>query len=533
MRLPVRLVIALLICLVAIPTLIPATPAQAAETITLRPSSGNVGDEVYITGSGFDTYYDYWVYYETDDGWEEVLDRYDCTVDVDGYLRTDEFEIPESSKGDHEIRVCDDDDYGDWVAREDFEVKPKIEVDPDEGHMGMEIEVTGTGFASEETNIQILFDGEVVLATQLFTADDYGTWEGTFDVPQASEGSHDVSAKGNDTAEDEVEEADFTVEPGIGVSPEEGYVGEIITVMGSGFAYRESSIRVTYDGEQVGEIPRAESDGSWETSFPVPPSVRGRHKIDAYGSSTKASEIEDKNFEVTPKVTVQPLTGYVGTTITVTGGGFYAEETNIEVRYDYNGSYDTVGQNIAADGNGSWGPISYVVPASKYGAHKVDAKGYQSSYEDVIEATFTIGQESLPSPTLISPANGGRVGFVAKATPTFEWAAVPANNGIDHYDLQVASDGEFLNLVLNVPITPEPGAENVTYTPQEALEYGSYYWKVRAIDRAENVGVWNEPPYSFQAGLLPLWAFIAIIALIVVIIGVLVYVFAIRRRPYA
>jgi len=532
MRLPVRLVIALLVCLVAIPTLIPATPAQAA-SITLHPTSGHVGDKVYVTGSVFDPDDYYWVYYETDVGWEEVLDRYDCDVDEDGYLRTGKFEIPESSKGDHEIRVCDDDDYRDWVASDDFEVKPKIEADPDEGYLGMEIEVTGTGFASEERNIQILFDGEVVVPTQLFTADDYGTWEGTFILPAASEGKHDVSAKGNDTDEDEVEEASFTVEPGISVSPEEGYVGDIITVTGSGFAYRESRIRVTYDGEQVAEIPRAESDGSWETSFAVPPSVTGRHKIDAYGSSTKASEIEDKSFEVTPKVTVQPLIGYVGTTITVTGGGFYAEETNIEVRYDYDGSYDTVGQNIAADVNGSWGPISYVVPASKYGGHKVDAEGNQSSYEDVQEATFTIQQESLPSPTLISPANGGRVGFVGKATPTFEWAAVPANNGIAYYDLQVASDEEFLNLVLNVPITPEPGAENVTYTSEEALAYGSYYWKVRAIDRAEDVGVWNDPPYSFHAGLLPLWAFIVIIALIVVAIGVLVFVFTVRRRPYA
>ncbi len=95
MKLLSRLAIALAICLMAIPMM--ATPVQAAEYITLRPSHGNIGDKVYITGSGFNPAKRYWVYYEIDHNtWEEVLDRYDCDVDEEGRLETEKFEIPES-----------------------------------------------------------------------------------------------------------------------------------------------------------------------------------------------------------------------------------------------------------------------------------------------------------------------------------------------------------------------------------------------------------------------------------------------------
>jgi len=62
------------------------------------------------------------------------------------------------------------------------------------------------------------------------------------------------------------------------------------------------------------------------------------------------------------------------------------------------------------------------------------------------------------------------------------------------------------------------------------LPYGRYYWRVKAIDGAENGSGWTIP-YSFKAGFLPLWAFITIVALLAVLIGVLVYFFAIRKKP--
>ncbi|MCK4222463.1 MAG: hypothetical protein KAX25_06270, partial [Dehalococcoidia bacterium] len=73
-----------------------------------------------------------------------------------------------------------------------------------------------------------------------------------------------------------------------------------------------------------------------------------------------------------------------------------------------------------------------------------------------------------------------------------------------------------------------------TLTDVEGLEYGSYYWRVRAIDGAQNgaeESYWTAP-YSFKSGLLPLWAVIAIAVLVAVLIGGLVFVLVRRGTPY-
>jgi len=68
-----------------------------------------------------------------------------------------------------------------------------------------------------------------------------------------------------------------------------------------------------------------------------------------------------------------------------------------------------------------------------------------------------------------------------------------------------------------------------TLTETEALPYGTYHWRVKAIDGALNDSGWSTAN-NFKAGLLPTWALIVIIVLAAVLIGALVYVLIIRDR---
>ena len=61
------------------------------------------------------------------------------------------------------------------------------------------------------------------------------------------------------------------------------------------------------------------------------------------------------------------------------------------------------------------------------------------------------------------------------------------------------------------------------------MSQGTYYWRVQAVDGAQNDSGWTAAD-SFKAGLLPMWGFIAGIAGIVVIIGIVVYFLFIKRR---
>ena len=539
MKLLSRLVIALAICLMAIPMM--ATPVQAAgiSSMSLHPSKGTVGEEVYITGSS-SARDDYWVYYQLDtDDWVEVLDDDDFDFDSipeDGYdYDTAKFEIPESCSGKHKIAICDK-DLGDDVDDDDdieddkeywkdFTVEPKVEVieiagkdidDPDDakGSMGIEVKVKGTGFGEDEEDIEILFDGDVV-SEEEFDADDYGTWEGTFLVPTASKGDHDVSAEGADTDEEDVEEATFTVEPGISLDTEEGSPGDTVTVTGSGFEEDEKDIEILFDGDVVAKDIEADEDGIWEETFEVPEAAMGKYDVTAEGKKTKKKDVEEAEFEVVPSLVLTPTEGYVGTTLSVRGSGFLKDKP-VTITYDgvTQGSKTT-------DSNGSFSGISFEAKGM-HGKQTIKAT-YDSA---TLSAEFTMESKAPPVPTLSSPATGERVGFVGREfTPTFTWSAVTDESGIS-YNLQIGTGAAFTQVIVSKTGLSET---SYTLTEEEALPYGTYYWRVKAIDGAQNDSGWSAL-YSFKSGILPFWALIAIAALLAVLIGVLVYLFAFKRR---
>jgi hypothetical protein len=114
--------------------------------------------------------------------------------------------------------------------------------------------------------------------------------------------------------------------------------------------------------------------------------------------------------------------------------------------------------------------------------------------------------------------------------PTFEWSEVSDDSGV-RYSLQIAKGKNITATGLADPIVSVSDIVGTNYTlnATEALPYGTYYWIVQAVDRAENESNWTAAR-SFRAGVLPLWAFIVIIVAIVVLIGALVYFFVLRKR---
>jgi hypothetical protein len=526
MNLLSRLLIAFAICLIAIPML--ASPVQATgETISLYPSSGYVGDEVYISGENF-AQGNYWVYYEKDGSWVEVLDRYDCDVDSDGDFSTDEFSIPESCSGKHEIRVCNyhSSSTSCRVAYADFTVKPKVEVTSPttaKGHVGDTIKVKGTGFGGEERYIKVWYYLDSTHHTDFAVsgrASAYGTWETTFKVPDSVKGSHKIDADGEDNDYTDVKDCSFEVEPKIEMikpADAKGTVGTEVEVKGTGFGKDEADIKITFAGNEVTQTSPADTDeyGTWTAKFEVPPSPKGSHKIDARGRYTTYTEIDELSFEIGLTIELTPAEGHMGTDISVSGSGFAAGKS-ITITYQgetYSSTTDTKGSfpAVAFKAKGEHGEQLITV---------TDGAG------NTLTATFVMESTAPPKPTLSSPANGTRIGFIGSQTATFQWTAVTDPSGVS-YKLQIASDPSFVSLVV-----PEiSGLTEASYTlPQEqALPYGTYYWRVKAIDGAQNDSGWTTA-YSLQSGLLPTWAFIVIIVVIVALIAALLYLFILRRR---
>jgi len=532
MKLLPRLIIALLICLIAIPVLAIPEQVQAARSIELSPDSGNVGDRVTIYGTGFGSSEEVDIYYcvEGSDCFDGELIEEDFDVPSDGNF-TYHFDIPESSTGKHYVCVC----YTSTAcAKEYFTVEPAIELDDDEGFVGDEIEVTGTGFAEDEESIKIRYDDDVVEQIEGAETDEYGTWTATFVIPESVKGKHDVDAKGDDTAYADVDEIEFTVKPSITLNPKSGSVGDIVTVSATGFEKEEASIKIKYDDEVVAQIEEAETDklGSWSATFEVPPSVEGTYKVDAEGKYTDYSDVDDVTFKVAPGMSLAPATsstspGYVGLTITVTGGGF---EPGISLTIIYGNQ--TASTATTSEGNfPSTGTVTFKANGM-HGAQKVVVEGMPE-----VNAIFFMEENPPAAPQPISPANGTGVGFVGKVAPTFEWSNVTDQSGIASYELQISTDSiNFTAPVVSLSIPSEnitalDGSIAYALPKEHALSGGTYYWKVRAVDAAANGGHWSTVQ-SFHTGRLPLWGLIAIIALAAVGVGVLVWFFVIRPRRY-
>ncbi len=532
MKLLPRLIIALLICLIAIPVLAIPEQVQAARSIELYPESGNVGDEVRIRGWDFDSHEEVDIYYcvEGSDCFDGELIKKDFDVGTTGNF-TYKFDIPESCSGKHYICVC----YTSTsCAKEYFTVEPAIELDPDDGFVGDEVEVTGTGFAEDEENIKIRYDDDVVEQIEEAETDEYGTWTATFVIPESVKEEHDIDAKGDDTAYADVEEVGFTVNPSISLNPTSGSAGDIVTVSATGFEKEEASIKIRYDDEVVAQIEEAETDklGSWSATFEVPPSVEGSYKVDARGKYTEYGEVKDVEFKVAPGIRLAPATsstspGHVGLTITVTGGGF---EPGVSITIIYGNQ--TASTATSNEGN---------FPAT--GSVTFEAKGTHGEQQVVVEgmpevnAIFFMEEDPPAAPEPLSPANGTGVGFMGKVTPTFEWSNVTDASGIASYELQISTDSiNFTAPVVSLSIPSENVTsldDTISYTLPEdyALSGGTYYWRLRAVDAAANEGHWTIVQ-SFHTGRLPLWGFIAIIGLAAVGVGVLVYFFVIRPRRY-
>ncbi len=362
-------------------------------------------------------------------------------------------------------------------------------------------------------------------------ADVHGTWRANFSVPDSFKGKHDIGAEGNTTDDAEVGETTFKVGPSIKLSPESGFVGDIVTVIGTGFEVGEKFIKIKYDGDEVKQIEVAETDefGSWRATFEVPSGTKGDHVVDARGGDTEYSAVDDINFTIGSGVKITPPTspdspGYVGQTLAVSGGGF---EPNSRVTITYEG--EVFEANTDRDGNF---PTSGSITFEAEGTHGEQKVVVEDDRGHKFNATFFMEENTPPPPLLISPEDGSKMGFTGKLTPTFQWSTVNDTSGISHYCLQIAKNEYFTDLFLSVgDIAAVPNEPTGSYElPKEnALGQGTYYWRVKAVDRASNEGRWSAT-YSLRAGKLPLWAFIGIIIVGVGVIGFLGYYFVVRKR---
>jgi len=257
--------------------------------LTIDTEEGPVGTTVAVEGHGFaEEEENIELLYYLDGTAEVVADNIEANQD--GYWDA-VFQVPSSSRGDHYINALGDDTELKDVEDVRFEVIPEISMAKSSGTVGESIPITGTGFDSEDSYIKVLFDGEEAeMEPEIVRADENGDWGASFQVPDMPAGTYSVTAEGQSTREEDVNELTFTIAPGLILSPDQGHVGTNVTVRGGGFIPDEVVV-IKYEGSEV-ETARTDEEGIFEVSLLVPESRHGARNVTAEVSGeTVASAI--------------------------------------------------------------------------------------------------------------------------------------------------------------------------------------------------------------------------------------------------
>jgi hypothetical protein len=301
------------------------------------------------------------------------------------------FFLPEAAKGIHTVYLVDSTPV--QKASATFEVLPFVRMNPEEGPVGTNVTFNGYGFVASQ-QIQIRFKGAVIGST---AANSVGSWVIAYTIPATPGGGYTFTIEAHDGTNFWPWLLKyFKVTPKISVTPSSGTVRQTIAVNGSGFAKDEDGIKITFDGKVVKEDIYAGVDGSWAAVIAVPAVQNDRYAIDASGTSTRARYVPDVEFTVVPGIWIEPISAYIGDTITVTGGGFALGETGIRIYFD---GMDVTPTSITASMTGCWESF-FTLPTSTYGSHIVSASG------DITQPAVTSTVNTKARILEISPVEG-------------------------------------------------------------------------------------------------------------------------------
>jgi len=534
--------LALIVILSLLVIAIPVTPVLAASA-TLKPTSGEIGDDIDITGSGYDPGDKVYIYFSSEeankddyidddlDVWEEVATTYagdsgdtdegdiDTSFDVPSEL-TDGSDDEDVHGGDYFVYTTETDE-GKILTKDTFTVTG-ITISPTEGPVGTEVDIDGVGFDDRE-DIDIEYDGvDIDIASGDDETDSKGEFELTVIIPESTAGDHTITAK----VHGDEAEADFTVEPKITISPTSGEIGDEVTINGTGFGNKKD-VDISLDNTDVTTSPASpetDSDGSFEVTFDVPAIAGGIYDVEAEDTSNnKDTDV----FTIICNATLIPQTGHVGTEITVSGTGFLPGGT-ATIKYD--GTEETTA-SIGTDGAFE---ATFNAPVSIHGAHTVNV----SDGTNTKDLTFTM--ESAPPstvypqlPLMDNKLRGWKFDWCGDADdPAIE---VTDDSPPITYNLEVASDIDFTTIVLDVEglttsehtVTIKEEKELLTPSTKEA----PYYWRVKAIDAASNETEWTSIRTFYTGFTWPDWIIYLWFGLGIVAAGILGFWLG-RRTTY-
>jgi len=366
----------------------------------------------------------------------------------------------------------------------------------------------------------------------------------SFAIPQAAWGIYNIAffRVGIDNPTNSSYNSQFNIVPRLKVDPVSAAPEATVTLIGTGFPASEP-VALTFDNNFTSTNVAPNNNGSFNSSFIIPDTIGGQHNIGAR-SEKLITSVAPATVLVVPAIIVEPKTPQAGTKVTITGRGF-APQNSIVIKH--NDLTVTNAPNTDSTGNFSY---SFNLPTDAAKSHTFvvsDEDGHTVTY------TPTVGNQTTPStpdqpsspqpsspqspsagtttgkalskPTTLEP-KGQSFGILGSQPVNFIWGQVSAPGGVT-YTLEVSDNYNFSSVNPAMKVT---GLTQTNFTM--VLEPGTYYWRVKATNGANNEGEWSYSLYSFKVGAFPTWI-IAVGAIVyIILLCILIKALINRRNRY-
>jgi hypothetical protein len=361
--------------------------------VSLDPASGNVGDGVIITGTGYVPGETVGVAYDNKDVTSSHIGG-NNTVNGSGAF-TLTLTVPASFYGVHQIRITGSRTEG--VVKQ-YSVIPEIKLNKTSVFAGDQISVTGSGFAGAR-GVNFFVGGEPVSAEWVLQdsgrTDEDGRFVVNMVIPGQPAGEYEVVAIDATSAQITAERS-FTIlppplNPQLSLDLVAGKVGETLTVSGEDFN-RLSPVTLTIDGIAVElDAPiNTDAGGYFSSSFEIPALPAGSHIIKASDGIEEAAA----SFSVIHVLSMSPLNGRAGTVVEVSGSGLEADAP-VALYFDGKPLATTpVGARSGEDGSLDFG---FIIPPCPPGDHIIELR---TGSVNLVKTFSTAAEVSLGTDTV-------------------------------------------------------------------------------------------------------------------------------------
>lgn len=354
---------------------------------------------------------------------------------------------------------------------------PAITLSPVQGGPGTYLSLSGAAFAANET-VQVYWGTTSGISEGTSTTDAYGNLNFSFNAPTGlAVGNYSVTVARTKQKPATVT-ATFRIIPPQMVSTPAGILnGQSVYVQLSGF---QSDEQVTMSwnangGQQVTTF-NVGSDGSVSTNFVPPSAPKGSYTLTATGGSSGLQATS--SLTIGPGIVLSPNSTNPGNTITVSGGGFSANEA-LDVYFQLKTNGVT---SVTTDATGSFN-VSLTVPSkykstTSYYVFAVSTTNTEQAKAQFYFITPYVSTYSYAYYGTTTTISGG--GFLSNEPVNVYWDYQDASQ-VKVGQVVTASDGTF-SLNITVPSEPDLGTVAVA-----AIGGTSHFKTTTSIFEIQNI----------------------------------------------